>query len=149
MTILVQQRGDHDCGIAACAMLTGMNYEAVAARFVAWHERYKELPQGTDETDYRKFFADIGWTVFGPFGGYRNEFSFDVIRQMLVGRRALVSVRSLNNDAGYHMVYYDGERVWDPQDGRHDRTAFRMLWSLPLRAAWLFDERQSVSPPTL
>lgn len=148
MTVHVQQRGPHDCAIAACAMLTGMTYESVLALFSDWTEwnaravAKGERTRGTDERHYSKFFDEIGWQVRGPIGGWRNPNAGETIRDMLWGRRALISIHSANHDAGYHTAYFDGARIWDPQEGRDGHRAYGpMLWSVPIRCCWIFAER--------
>lgn len=117
MTKLIQQRTAHDCAICCMAMLTGRTYEdvigAVGDAFDPdrgmrrEQEALKRLgfaytfengePTGDIVCKHRgwvldpKFFRDFAW-----------------------GRRALLSVPSLNYPDGWHMIYWDGVTVFDP-----------------------------------
>jgi hypothetical protein len=57
---------------------------------------------------------------------------------MLWKRRALLSVSSLNIDHGSHMIYWDGTRIWDPNDGKEGKLAFRYLSSCQITQAVIF-----------
>jgi hypothetical protein len=42
----------------------------------------------------------------------------EVLKRMLWQRPALLSVASLNNNEGRHMVFWDGAQLWDPSNKR-------------------------------
>lgn len=44
----------------------------------------------------------------------QNAISPEYFRSMAWGRRALMSVPSLNHEGGWHMVYWDGRVLFDP-----------------------------------
>ena len=50
------------------------------------------------------------------FKSYRKprEISEEYFRDMLWGRRALLSVPSLNYEGGFHMIYWHYDKVYDP-----------------------------------
>jgi hypothetical protein len=134
---LVRQRLKSDCGVAAIAMFTGRAYEEVfaAARTTGkdnfdpksgmssvervlealgyhWENlgRHKDHPApNPDGPQFRSLGLSIAsWHINPKF--YAKFFW---------GRRALLSIHSLNNvPEGRHLVYFDGNRVWDPQEGR-------------------------------
>jgi len=114
MTIYVPQRLTSDCSICCMAMLTGRPYEEVLEaagddfvpagdRSGMWsvHGALKKLGFGEDDfIELRK--------------GY--EISPEYFLGIAWGRRALLSVPSLNKENGWHHVYCDGtsETIFDP-----------------------------------
>jgi hypothetical protein len=134
---LVCQRTTSDCGVAAIAMLTGRTYEEVyaAARTTGksnfgrkcgmssservlealgyhWENlgRHKDHPApNPDGPQFRSLGLSIAsWHINPKF-----------FAKFFWGRRALLSIHSLNNvPDGRHLVYFDGIRIWDPQEGR-------------------------------
>lgn len=60
----------------------------------------------------------------GDFLGLHRPWGIgpEFYRRMIWGRRALVSVPSLNNEGGYHMIFWDGSNVLDPSLKKTYRT---------------------------
>ena len=52
----------------------------------------------------------------GDFSSKRRVYGItaEFYRDFIWGRKALVTVPSLNKEDGHHMVYYDGHAVYDP-----------------------------------
>lgn len=63
-----------------------------------------------------------------------------IVKAMLWQRRAVLSVNSLNNNGGSHAVYWDGEKVYDPQEGIEGKIAFRFLSSMVITNAYIFKD---------
>lgn len=58
------------------------------------------------------------------------------------GRRALLSIDSVNNlPHGKHLVYYDGHRIWDPQEGRKGKKFLTRIEDATISEAFIFQER--------
>jgi hypothetical protein len=157
---LVRQRGTSDCGVAAIAMLTGRSYEEVyaAARRAncgeAFHPkkgmtsservleelgyhwenlgRHKDFPPPNPDGPQ---FRSLGLS----FASWHINPKFYV--KFFWGRRALLSVHSLNNvPHGRHLVYFDGIRIWDPQEGRKGKKFFTRLEDVVIEDAFIFQE---------
>lgn len=117
VTTLVKQRTDVDCGVACLAMATGRDYDDVVAAVGDAFDPNLGLEQE------QKALTRLGFT----FAYDKGEPVGDVVclrrdwcispaffRRLLWGRRALVTVPSLNNVGGWHMVFFDGVWVHDP-----------------------------------
>jgi hypothetical protein len=157
---LVRQRGPADCGIAAIAMLTGRPYEEVyaAARKANgghafnrkngmtsservleelgyhWENlgRHKDHPApNPDGPQFRSLgLSWASWTLNPKF--YAKFFW---------GRRAILSIHSLNNvPDGRHLVYFDGFRIWDPQEGRKGKKFATEIEKVVIEEALIFQE---------
>jgi hypothetical protein len=136
-----RQRDTDDCTICAISMATGLSYEAVmevAANSVGGY-RYQGTP-GTMSP--RGVLMDLGFDAQRvPCAGVGGH----VLRKLLWGRRAILSVPSLNGFPGHHDVYWDGHRLYDPSPKAAYGEAFPAgpIWAVVL------DERpqpQSASP---
>lgn len=151
--MLVRQRGPSDCGVAAIAMFTGRPYEEVetAARATgAFHPRkgmtncgrvlerlgfhWENLGRHADHPapnpDGRQFRSlRFSWTAVKP--------SF--IAQFFWGRPTLLSIVSLNQAPhGRHLVFFDGRRVLDPQEGRRGKRFATSLDDVEVEEAWVW-----------
>jgi hypothetical protein len=106
---LVEQRSEFDCSICCLAMLTEQTYEHVleavgdlydpaegmsreqeALRRLGyeWQKSFWQIHRGILDA---KFFANMAW-----------------------GRRAMVTVPSLNVEGGWHFVFVASGQVYDP-----------------------------------
>lgn len=125
MTFLVQQKTDYDCALASVAMAAGKQWDEL------WNEQDLKDLDGKGCGDITPYMERAG---FERKTDYMTVYCADVINEhmskLLLWRRAMLSVHSLNNEEGNHMVFWDGERVWDPQEGRPDKQYFRHLRSL-------------------
>lgn len=155
----VRQRGRSDCGVAAIAMLTGRSYEEVyaAARRAnggdAFHPR-----RGMSGTSHVLEALGYHWENLGRhkdhpapnpdgpqfrtlhIGFQRGIIDPRFYRQFVWGRRALLSIESLNNPGGRHLVFYDGERIWDPQDGRRGKKFVRTIDEATIEEMYILRE---------
>lgn len=114
---LVRQREKSDCVIACLAMLTSRDYDDVKSAVgdlytpdVGVRPEYEALKRlgFVEEMDLPK--------IEGDFKCYHCPYPISAIffRQLLWGRKCLLSVPSLNIEGQWHMVYYDGRTVFDP-----------------------------------
>lgn len=138
MTILVTQKSPHDCVLAAIAMAVGKTWEeawtqedlaaVIKSRGIAdidpWMKRHGAEPY----VDYREVY------VHGTRLG--------MVCALLWKRRALLSVNSLNNDGGSHMIYWDGECILDPNEGYEGKIAFKHLSSCIITRVYVFKENK-------
>lgn len=120
MTQIIQQRTPHDCAVAAMAMLTGKTWEethAIIGHLVDYEGERRGM---RDEQQALKLLGfDYRFENGRPVGDIscmRRPFGIaaDFYRQFAWGRRALMSVPSLNRPGGWHMIFWDGARVYDP-----------------------------------
>lgn len=122
MTTLVQQRAKSDCGICCIAMALGRGYEEVLAAAKDDYDPSRGLVH--EQGVLRQLGLDGAW-VHGepsPEADYkttnRGILSHSFFRSLAWGRRALMTVPSLNIENSWHMIYWDGQRVWDPHPNK-------------------------------
>jgi len=108
MANLIQQKFSSDCGVAALAMFLGRPYEDVAVHCSGW-----ELMRHGLSGPRTDFLASL----FGVEISYRHP---DVIDWT---KPAVLSVPSLNID-GSHAVYWDGQRINDPNEGKAGKRVY-------------------------
>jgi len=104
-------------------MALGLTYDQAAGRA---GEAFMHLLQESGcsypmETALLKAFglkSDVDYVerTYSPHWG-----SMAYTKNLLWGRRALVTVRSKNIADGMHMLYWDGEKVWDPRQADKKR----------------------------
>lgn len=138
MTTLIQQKSASDCVLAAIAMAAGC---------ASWNELWTEA-------DLKSVVDSKGIADESPWleraGLLRNEHyrtvriwgDCEVVQKLLWKRKALIACNSLNNLGGQHMVYWDGERVWDPHEGHWHLgwQYYKHITSLMIKEVILFDE---------
>ncbi len=116
MTALIQQREKSDCGVATVAMLAGVSYE------VALQALGKHYQPGVGTRYFDMALNRLGyfseWRDGVPVGDYMNVHS-DILqpwyfKRLAWGHKAMIIVPSLNIEGGHHILYYDGDNVWDP-----------------------------------
>lgn len=122
MTEMVQQRGEQDCYLCCMCMALGLTYEeltqklspALVARIQTEGSFSEDIPLVqrllglTAEVDFRTIYRHDNRVSYGSSG----EFARDV----LWGRRAIIMVKSVNYEGKSHMVYWDGEELFDPSN---------------------------------
>lgn len=106
----IQQRMPADCAVAALAMFLEKPYEHIA-----------ELCSGAELVR-----LGLSWTrenfILGLF-----DVEADVYAASLIdwSQPAILSVPTLNEaEGGSHSIYWDGNRVWDPQMGREGKSSY-------------------------
>lgn len=139
MTALIQQKSGNDCVLASIAMAAGLE---------RWEDAWSDADlqaviasKGVSDVDpWAKRVGYVAWEHFRPV--YVHEDSQTVAHALLWKRRALLSCASLNNDGGSHMVFWDGQRIWDPHEGHWDQgfQYFRHLSTLRISRAYIFDD---------
>lgn len=119
MTQLIYQRTASQCAIATIAMATGRDYDEVLAAGMksgAFSEDQgcRSLAEVLQELGYDYSFSN-GHPVGDFVSRYRAfETSPEFFRAFSWGRRAIMTVPSLNITDGDHSVYWDGREVFDP-----------------------------------
>ena len=122
MTTLIQQRTPSDCALACIAMAAGAS---------SWDDVWtqedadKIAGKGISPFDYSEWGKRIGLRF--DYCNIYAGMSQDIVRFLLRGQAAILSVNSLNIDGGSHAVYWDGQRLWDPNEGVPGKTAFKHL----------------------
>jgi hypothetical protein len=110
-TKFVQQRNDHDCVIACLAMWTGHDYDDVASRLV-------RVNDGVCLWEAVKYLRSVGQPARRSIWWFHTH-------------RAILDLPSLNFVGGMHAVYWDGERLFDPNEKRPGR----LVWTRELLTA--------------
>jgi len=124
MTTLVKQRTRMDCAICCMAMLTGRGYGDVMAAVGDAFNPVKGLRH--DQQALRRLGFRFEYLNGHPVGDavvrLRGILAPEFFLCLAWGRCALISVPSLNYADSFHMVYYDGRRVFDPAPKKTYRT---------------------------
>jgi hypothetical protein len=129
MTILIKQRTPTDCGVCSLAMATGRTYEDVLGAVGDCYDAARGMRYMGSALERLGFsYAFQNGEPVGDIVVMQREWSLSpkLYRRMIWGRRALVSVPSLNNEGGWHLIYFDGEAVFDPSPLK-TYTAFEQL----------------------
>jgi hypothetical protein len=150
--VLVRQRHVGDCVVAALAMFVDRDYDYVLP-FALPYFKDRARRDGIARTS--EILRDMGFrqdNLIGEQRGTGREFrslflpeyhlSPNLLRDHLWGRPALMSVPSLNREGGKHMVYCDGTRVWDPQEGRRGKKYYADYGELMPTEAHIWRERE-------
>lgn len=116
----MQQRNDFDCAICCFAMLTARPYEDVLATVDDLYDPSRGVRR-EQEALKRLGYKD------GDFRSlWHGPLAPEYFRNFAWGRRALMTVASLNFPDADHMIYFDGAAVHDPS--RRERyTTFDTL----------------------
>jgi hypothetical protein len=156
---LIRQRGPSDCGVAAIAMFTDRTYDEVwtAGRAVnAFHPKNgtTSCPRILERLGYHweNLVRHADHPAPNPNGRNFRSMTLltwsegvlhpNVARQFLWGRPALLSIVSLNNlPHGRHLVFFDGERVMDPQEGRRGKKFATQLDHVEIKEAWVWQHK--------
>ena len=106
----IRQRMPADCAIAALAMFLGVIYEDIARHCTGEELVMSGLPWVREDHILNLFKTPC-----------------DVFDRSVMDwtAPAILSVPSLNEAEGVtHSVYWDGQRVWDPQHGREGKASY-------------------------
>lgn len=127
----VKQKTDNDCVLAAVAMAAGMAYNLL------WtpedtDKTVKDRGVGGEELKALMARAGLEYRTVYVFGNDTGK-----VAELLWRRRALISMRSMNNRHGNHMVYWDGDLLHDPQRGRRGKLWAQHLHSVVIEAVHL------------
>jgi len=130
MTRLVRQRTPHQCMIACIVMATHKPYRQVLTVGI----ETGGYVEGRGCLSEQKILTALGLRF--EFERGRPSFSSDYIclrrsyhlsadafRDQAWGRRAIFTVPSLNNPGGHHAVYWDGQKLLDPNSSDRKRYA--------------------------
>lgn len=116
MTILIKQRGSHDCGVAALAMYLRASYEQAAA---VYGSCCAEDELWTPEVPV----TSLGLLYAADAAGYPSA----RLIEFFSGSPALVEMQSINFENADHLVFWDGFAVFDPALGNVVATRDEML----------------------
>jgi hypothetical protein len=107
---LIQQKFAADCAVACLAMFLGVEYEDVL-RHVGGHE----LTLGGLTNNREAYIARL----------FEVEISFLDRTKIDRSKPAVLTVPSLNSKTGLtHAVYWDGTRIYDPNQGRKGKKSY-------------------------
>lgn len=132
MTTLIKQKGLYDCVLASIAMAKGCE---------TWEELWGEADlaevDGKGVSDERPWmekagFKDNQWKRIYVYEGSGQA----IIKKLLWKRRAMIAANSLNTAEHGHMMYWDGEKIFDPSTQR----TFEFINSLVINSIIIFDD---------
>lgn len=143
----VYQRTNSDCMLACIAMAARKEYgevwtpewtaEVVERRGADYEFTQKALEHAGFHPWVNGDVGKIVWHSHVREGMSREG----LLRAMLHGRRAILSVPSLNHFAGWHAVFWDGGELFDPNNPGDGKQVYRWIDQLAPREIWIFDER--------
>ena len=131
-----KQLGEYDCMLACFATLL---QEPIDQLFDQETRTRVEANKGLYGNEINAEAAKLGLMVDKHYWSIYVEnavMNAAVLRNLLRGRRAFLQVPSLNNEKSNHLVYWTGEKVFDPSNKQ------RYTWIEQLRPSyvWIFDE---------
>jgi ABC-type bacteriocin/lantibiotic exporter with double-glycine peptidase domain len=106
-TKLIKQQKPYDCAVACIAMATGKPYDDIQKRH--FHQKVDLRKDGL-------FDSEIIATL-------RHE-GMDVSVGKYNGSPCIMTVPSLNFAKSWHVVYWDGDQILDPQNGRKGKKYY-------------------------
>lgn len=146
-TKLVQQRPNaKDCFLACMAMAEGTQYDDLASRVMP-DLLQKIQEHGAYDKDLAELLGQCGWMKdyhYRVAWGFRGPLAV-FGKQWLYGRRALLQVNSINFPDESHIVYWDGEALFDPSLLK--TLTEESIWNEGFDWAWLVNDRWLASRP--
>lgn len=109
--MIVNQKTNYDCAVAAMAMFLNVSYEEVAG--VLYDDLRQPETEGTTDENMIE--------VMEKFGTKTMQVNF-----VLRGVPAILTVPSLNVKNANHAVYWTGQYILDPQHGRANKKFYKM-----------------------
>jgi len=138
MNVYKQER-ESDCMLACIACVV---QQSIGELFTPPFRDMIELEKGTHGDDITKAFDMAGLRkgtdYFKVHVGSSTQFP-QLVNNLLVGRRAILQVKSLNYQDAYHMVYWNGETLYDPSN----KQVYQWIDQCLPVWVWLFDEMKS------
>lgn len=121
MTELIRQKTNDQCAIASIAMATGLDYDYVLNMGILT----RNYTEGNG-THTASLVSSLGISYKSIYDHSRRT-SNSFWEEVLWGRRALLTVKSINNEGGTHIVYWRYNEVLDPQNGNEDKNFFTSI----------------------
>jgi hypothetical protein len=117
MSRLIQQRTAHDCAVCCLAMALGRVYETTLIEVGDTFDPERGMRYVTKALE--RLGLSYTFDNGEPTGDFVNMYRGHIMspqffRSLAWGRRALMSVPSLNFPGESHMVYWNGDRLLDP-----------------------------------
>lgn len=110
MTKLINQRHDWDCYIACMAMFLDSPYSNIL-------KAYNQLI----DNKYYNGITDNQASKLLKIAGINPITK----RKVIKGVKGIVTVPSLNDDNGFHVIYFDGKRFYDPNHSVEGKKFYR------------------------
>lgn len=119
MTELIRQRTGHDCAICTIAMALCRSYDEVHAAGLESKGFDPEVGTRSEQAILKVLGLSTAYENGRPVGDFVDsrkgyETSTESFRDRAWGRRAILTVPSLNIPGGWHSVYWDGSMLFDP-----------------------------------
>ena len=116
MTELVPQRDGRDCVVCCLAMALGLTYEEILDHLPPGCSYFEETDVGLQTPHAHAILKRncYGFKFIFP----ESDPSDGTVMPKVGDEPALITIRSLNREGSTHMVYWDGEELYDPSPGK-------------------------------
>jgi len=134
---ICKQQTEYDCMLACITTLVQRPYEEL------WPEDFRrqvEEKKGTHDNAIDVAFELAGLhkdTDYWPVSIMPGT-PVRTVRQLLNGRRAILQVRSLNNQGARHFVYWAGETLYDVSN----KQQYQWIDQCYPEYVWIFNETE-------
>jgi len=108
----IKQKYKWDCCIASIAMMVGCEYEEVFEAFKELFPKHKKNGLSDDE-------------IFELLIYFKQKPK--LIDDVILGVAGIIFLPSKNEPDGSHAVYFDGEKIFDPNNGRRGKKFYNHL----------------------
>jgi hypothetical protein len=143
--MICEQRYEFDCFLACITAAVDGNYRKLWEAPINYKSPAQQ-PIGYNFVqrmlDKKGIYGDDVDRAFSHAGLAKNKdyrfvpvplAAINCAKQLLVGRRAILQVTSLNNEGATHIVYWDGVEVHDPSQ----KQKYKWLQSMLIQNVWI------------
>lgn len=131
---IVKQKGESDCVLASLAMATGRPYSSL---FKPAFRKKIEADKGCYNETLKEALKLAGF-VEGKNARsvYTQHLDKIFVQALIWKRKAMIQVTSLNIAKGEHMIYWDGEELFDPSN----KQVYKFVENLRPTYVWLLGD---------
>jgi len=133
---IVKQKGESDCVLASLAMVTGRPYSSM---FKPAFRAKIEAERGCCN-DLFKQAMKLAGLVEGENVKcvYTQNLDKSFIQALVWKRKAMIQVTSLNIAKGEHMIYWDGQELFDPSN----KQVYKFIENIRPTYVWLLENEK-------
>lgn len=134
MTTLIRQRSGNDCVLAAIAMAAGKS---------RWEDLWTEADlqsviESKGVSNVEHWLERAGYELNKDYVVIYCHNESSIAKRFLWKRKALLTVDSLNNVGGSHMVFWDGNRIYDPHEDDPGYLFHRIITGCSITRVFMF-----------
>jgi len=131
---IVKQKGESDCVLASLAMATGRPYSSM---FKPAFRKKIELAKGCYDSTLKEALKMAGFIEGqNALSIWTQNLDKKYVQALIWKRKALIQVVSLNYGGGEHMIYWDGEELFDPSN----KQVYKFVENLRPTYVWLLGD---------